>query len=452
MTDRFLIAGAGIVNEGRTITGSVLVENGFITDIFTAGQDPADPEHLSDLKLIDGRGKYLIPGVIDDQVHFREPGLTHKGDIHSESRAAVAGGVTSFMDMPNTDPKAVTITLLEQKFDLASKKSLANYSFFLGATNENIGEIEKADPARICGVKVFMGASTGNMLVDDPAVLENIFRKSKLLVAIHSEDEETIRRNLQKYTELYGDDIPVSAHWLIRSEEACNISSKRAVDLAKKHGTRLHILHLSTGKELELLDGLTPLANKNITAEVCVHHLWFDERDYKQLGSKIKWNPSIKTEKDKTALMEGLLTGKVDIIATDHAPHTLEEKQNPYLRCPSGGPLVQHSLVIMLELSRQGKISVEKVVEKMCHNPALLYRIKNRGFIRKGYHADLALIDPDDPWQVEKSNILYKCGWSPFEGQTFTSRVTHTFVNGALVFENGKFDESVRGSRLEFSA
>lgn len=451
MTDRILIAGASIVNDGRIFAGSVLIGNGLITDIFLEGRNNFDLQGLQDVIIIDARGKYLIPGVIDDQVHFREPGLTYKGDLHSESRAAVAGGVTSFMEMPNTDPKTVTINLLEQKFDLASRKSMANYSFFLGATNDNLEEIEKADPSVVCGLKVFMGASTGNMLVDDPHVLEKIFKLSKLLVAVHSEDEETIRHNLKKFIERYGEGIPINAHYLIRSEEACYISTLRAVDLAKRYGTRLHILHLSTAKELELLDGASLLPDKAITGEVCIHHLWFDERDYARLGSKIKWNPAIKMENDKNALLKGLLEDKIDIIATDHAPHTWEEKQYPYLKCPSGGPLVQHSLVAMLELSRQGKISIEKIVEKMCHNPAILYHIKNRGFIRTGYFADLVLIDPDSPWQVDKSNILYKCGWSPFEGQTFSSKVTHTFVNGAIVYENGKFDESVRGERLEFS-
>jgi len=451
MTDRILIAGVRIVNDGRIFAGSVLIGNGLITDIFIEGRNNIDLPDLWDVTTIDARGKYLIPGVIDDQVHFREPGLTYKGDLHSESRAAIAGGVTSFMDMPNTDPKTVTIDLIEQKFELAARNSMANYSFFLGATNDNLEEIKKADPSIVCGLKVFMGASTGNMLVDDPRVLEKIFKQSKLLVAIHSEDEETIRHNLQKYIELYGEGIPINAHYLIRSEEACFKSTLRAVDLAKRCGTRLHILHLSTAKELELLDRVSRLPNKAITGEVCVHHLWFDERDYPRLGSQIKWNPAIKTENDKNALLNGLLEDKIDIIATDHAPHTWEEKQYPYLKCPSGGPLVQHSLVAMMELSRQGKISIEKIVEKMCHNPAILYHIKNRGFIRNGYSADLVLIDPDSPWQVDKSNILYKCGWSPFEGQTFSSKVTHTFVNGTLVYKNGKFDESFRGERLEFS-
>jgi dihydroorotase len=450
MIEQFLITGASIINEGRTFPGSVLVEDDRIAGIITGSSTDTDLAQLSDVRIIDARGKYLLPGVIDDQVHFREPGLTYKGDIASESRAAVAGGVTSFMDMPNTDPKTVTLDLLELKFRTASRSSLANFSFFLGATNDNLGEILKADPASVCGLKVFLGSSTGNMLVDDPEILERIFSRSDLLIAVHSEDEEIIRQNLAKFAEQYGDDIPVQAHPMIRSEEACYRSTKKAVDLARRTGARLHILHLSTAKELELLDGNIPLEKKKITAEVCVHHLWFDNRDYDRLGSRIKWNPAIKSEKDKLGLMKGLLENRVDIIATDHAPHTREEKQNPYRSCPSGGPLVQHSLPAMLELSRQGKIPKEKVVEKMCHAPAVLYRVRNRGFIRKGYYADLVIVDPDDPWMVGPSNILYKCGWSPFEGTTFSSRVTHTFVNGNLVYENGIIHESARGRKLEF--
>ena len=451
MNRRILIDDAEIVNEGTIHRGSVLVEDGLIADVFTIGQIPDNLKRSPDIMLIDAAGKYLLPGVIDDHVHFREPGLTWKGDLQSESRAAVAGGITSFMEMPNTDPKTVTVDLLEQKADLASQKSLANYSFFLGATNDNIAELEKTDPATVCGVKVFMGASTGNMLVDDENVLAKIFRQSKLLVAVHCEDEETIRQNLQTFRERYGEDIPVSAHWLIRSEEACLIASRKAFSLAKKYGTRLHILHLSTSKELELLDDPRPLGEKSITGEVCIHHLWFDERDYALLGSRIKWNPAVKTENDKHGLLQGLLDGKIDIVATDHAPHTLDEKQRPYLKCPSGGPLIQHSLTAMFELHKQGKIPLHTIVTKMCHNPATLYRIKKRGFIRKGYYADLVIVDPESSWKVERSNILYKCGWSPFEGQTFSSRITQTFVNGRLVYDNGEFDESVRGMRLEFS-
>ena len=448
--ERILITSAKIVNEGRVFEGNVVVRGEKIEEIFPAGSTHSLLEDLENVLLIDGHGKYLIPGVIDDQVHFREPGLTRKGDLYTESKAAVAGGVTSFMDMPNTIPQATTLGILEEKYSLAAQKSLANYSFFLGATNENLDEILKADQGRICGVKVFLGASTGNMLVDDPEVLEKIFRHSRMIVAIHSEDEGIIRKNLAAFREKYGEEIPVEAHPLIRSEEACYTSTKMAVELAKKHNTRLHVLHLSTAKELELFRNDLPLEKKRITNEVCVHHLWFDDSDYARLGSKIKWNPAIKTQRDREGLFNGLLNNRIDIIATDHAPHLMEEKQQPYLSCPSGGPLIQHSLVIMLEFARRKKISLEKVVEKMCHAPAVLYRIRNRGFIRKGYYADLVLIDPDSPWKVAKENLLYKCGWSPFEGQEFSSRVTHTFVNGNLVFSNGKFNEQPKGKRLEF--
>jgi dihydroorotase len=448
---QILITGANIVNEGRIFEGSILIRDSRIEEIIPAGSDNSILDYLENVELIDGRGKFLLPGVIDDQVHFRDPGLTQKGDLYTESRAAIAGGVTSFMDMPNTDPKATTLRILEEKYKLASQKSLANYSFFLGATNENLEEIEKADPAKICGVKVFLGASTGNMLVDDPLALEKIFATSRMVVAIHSEDEGIIRKNLAIFREKYGEQIPVEAHPLIRSEEACFTSTKMAVELATKHNTRLHVLHLSTVKELELFRNDIPLKKKRITAEVCVHHLWFDDRDYARLGSRIKWNPAIKTERDKEGLFQGLLDDKIDIIATDHAPHLEEEKSHPYLSCPSGGPLIQHSLVIMLEFYRRKKISIEKIVEKMCHAPADLYRIRDRGYIRKGCFADLVLVDPDAPWTVSHENILYKCGWSPFEGTKFLSRITHTFVNGNLVYRNGVFDERNPGKRLEFN-
>jgi dihydroorotase len=448
--EQILIAGANIVNEGRTFEGSVLIRGDRIEEIIPAGSYGPVLEGLENIELVDGRGKFLIPGVIDDQVHFREPGLTQKGDLYTESRAAVAGGVTSFMDMPNTEPKATTLAILEEKYKLASRKSFANYSFFLGATHENTEEIIKADPAKICGVKVFMGASTGNMLVDDPDILERIFSGSRMIVAIHSEDEGIIRKNLAVFREKYGENIPVEAHPLIRSEEACYVSTRRAVELAVKHNTRLHILHLSTAKELELLRNDIPLKEKRITAEVCVHHLWFDDRDYARLGSLIRWNPAIKSEHDKESLFKGLLEDKIDIIATDHAPHLAEEKSHPYLSCPSGGPLIQHSLVIMLEFYHRKMISIEKIVEKMCHAPADLYRIRDRGFIRKGFYADLVLVDTHDPWTVTKENLLYKCGWSPFEGTKFSSRISHTFVNGKQVYGNGHFDERYRGKRLEF--
>jgi dihydroorotase len=449
--EQILITGANIVNEGRIFEGSVLIRGDRIESVISAGSYDPVLEDLENIELIDGRGKYLLPGVIDDQVHFRDPGLTQKGDLSTESRAAVAGGVTSFMDMPNTDPRAVTIGILEEKYKLAAQKSLANYSFFLGATNDNLVEIEKADPSKICGVKVFLGASTGNMLVDDPVVLEKIFANSKLIVAIHSEDEGIIRKNLAAAKEKYGEDIPIETHPLIRSEEACFVSTKRAVDLAVKHNTRLHVLHLSTAKELELFRNDIPLPKKRITAEVCVHHLWFDDSDYARLGSRIKWNPAIKTKHDREGLFKGLLDDRIDIFATDHAPHLEAEKLNPYTSCPSGGPLIQHSLVVMLEFYHRKKISLEKIVEKMCHAPAVLYNVRDRGFIRKGCFADLVLVDLNAPWTVSKENILYKCGWSPFEGTTFSSSVSHTFVNGKAVFRNGKIEERWKGKRLEFN-
>ena len=442
----FLIRNATIVNEGRSFHGDVLIEDGIISKVESSIQHPA-----SSILVIQAEGKLLLPGIIDDQVHFRDPGLTQKGDLHTETRAAVAGGVTSFMDMPNTSPKAVTLDVLEEKYRIASEKSLANYSFFLGATNDNMGEILKADPRTICGVKVFMGASTGNMLVDDPATLEAIFAGSRMIVAIHSEDEIVIRENLQRYREIYGEEIPVEAHPLIRSAEACLRSTERAVVLAKEHGTRLHVLHLSTAAEASLLDPPGPLENKRITGEVCVHHLWFDDRDYARLGALIKWNPAIKSEAEKNGLFNALLDDRIDLVATDHAPHLIEEKSNPYTSCPSGAPLIQHSLPMMLEFWRQGRIPLEKIVEKMCHNPAILYRIANRGFIREGYAADLVLVDPDRPWTVTKENILYKCGWSPVDGVTFNTTVTHTFVNGHPVYVNGVFDETVKGRRLLFN-
>jgi dihydroorotase len=388
--------------------------------------------------------------VIDDHVHFREPGLTEKGDIYTESKAAVAGGVTSYMEMPNTKPNATTLALLEEKFDLASLKSLANYSFFLGATNSNIEEIVQADPAKICGLKLFMGASTGNMLVDDPDALKAIFEKSPLLIAVHAEEEAIVQQNLSEFKEKYGEQIPASAHPLIRSEEACFRSSEKAVSLAATYHSRLHLTHLSTGRELGLLQNNVPLAEKMITGEVCIHHLWFDDRDYEDLGSLIKWNPAIKSSSNREALFAGLLKGTIDIIATDHAPHLRGEKDNAYTCCPSGGPMIQHSLVAMFGFFQFGKISVEMIVEKMCHNPAILYRIPNRGFIRKGYAADLVLVDPDDPWTVATENVLYKCGWSPFEGTSFRSKVVKTIVNGTIVFDNGVIKEDYRGQRLLF--
>jgi dihydroorotase len=448
--ESFFIHNAHIVNEGKQFPGSVFLHNGRIDEVFF-GKKPESFSLPPETIIIDAHEKLLIPGVIDDHVHFRDPGLTERGDLYTESHAAVAGGVTSFMDMPNTLPRAVTLDILENKFALAAEKSMANFSFFLGASDDNLDEIRKADPSRICGLKVFTGASTGNMLVSNPVSLEAIFRESPLIIAVHSEDESVIQTNLRLFREKYGEDIPVEAHPLIRSEEACYKSSVLLVSLARKYKARLHLLHLSTAKELELLDNSIPLEKKNVTGEVCVHHLWFDERDYAELGARIKWNPAIKTEKDKLGLMEGLISDKIDIVATDHAPHLLNEKENPYTSCPSGAPMIQHSLVAMLGFTHPGRLSPGKVVQKMCHSPALLYRIRERGFIRKGYHADLVLVDMDAPWTVSRENILYKCGWSPMEGVTFRSRVCMTWVNGHLVFDHGRFNESAKGQRLLFN-
>ncbi len=448
--ESYFIHNAIIVNEGKQFPGSLIIADGRILEIYD-GPRPSSFVLPEGTVEIDAGGQLLIPGVIDDQVHFRDPGLTEKGDLYTESRAAVAGGVTSFMDMPNTLPKATSLEILEEKYKLAAKKSLANYSFFLGASNDNLDEIKKADPSRICGLKVFTGASTGNMLVSDPVALEAIFRESPVIIAVHSEDEAIIQANLKTYRERYGDDIPIEAHPLIRSEEACYKSSELLVSLARKHKARLHLLHLSTARELELLDNTIPLEEKLITGEVCVHHLWFDDRDYADLGSRIKWNPAIKTEKDKLGLMEGLINDKIDIVATDHAPHLLKGKDNPYTSCPSGAPLIQHSLVAMLAFYHMGRLPLEKIIEKLCHSPAVLYRIKDRGFIRKGYFADLVLVDMDAPWTVAPENILYKCGWSPLEGVTFRSRVTKTWVSGRLVFDQGKFNETIKGQRLLFN-
>ena len=441
-----LIKNITIINEGTQLTGSVLIQEGKIKKIFKGEETP----EIKVQKIIDGDGKYLLPGIIDDQVHFREPGLTHKAEIYTESKAAIAGGITSFMEMPNTIPQATTQELLEKKYKIASDKSLANYSFYLGATNNNIEEIKKINPKNVCGVKVFMGSSTGNMLVDDKKALSEIFSGSPVLIATHCEDEETIRRNTIKYKKEFGEDLPLKYHPLIRSEEACYKSSAVAVKLAKKYNSRLHILHLSTAKELDLLDNTKPSKEKRITAEVCVHHLWFSDADYDKYGTKIKWNPAIKTAKDRDSLLIGLKTNKIDVVATDHAPHTFEDKSNTYFKAPSGGPLVQHSLVAMLELFHQNKISLNDVINKMCHTPAEIFQIKNRGFIREGYQADLAIVDLNSPWTVTKKNTFYKCKWSPFDGITFKSKVTHTIVNGNIVYENGNFDESIKGQRLSF--
>ncbi len=446
---KLLIKDATLINEGLRFKGSVLINGNKIEQIFPY-TIPSGFE-FRDVELFDATGLYLIPGVIDDQVHFREPGLTHKGEIASESRAAVAGGVTSYMEMPNTQPQAITQTLLEEKYQRASEVSPANFSFYLGATNDNLDEILKTDPSRVCGIKVFMGSSTGNMLVDREDALSEIFRNAPALVATHCEDEHTILKNINIARERFGEEVPVAEHARIRSDEACFLSSSKAVALASKHNTRLHILHLSTAKEMELFAS-GKVRDKQITAEVCVHHLWFDERDYENRGNFIKWNPAIKSVKDKEALWEALLADKIDVIATDHAPHTRKEKQGTYFKAPSGGPLVQHSLVAMLEMTRKGVISVEKVVQKMCHAPADLFRIDRRGYIRQDYFADLVLIDPNRNWMVSSENILYKCGWSPFEGIEFSHQVTATIVNGKLIYHNGEIISSERGERLMFHA
>ena len=441
-----LIKNAQIVNEGTITSGDVLIEADRIAEIA-----PTISVKNADTKVIDADGFYLIPGMIDDQVHFREPGLTHKATIKTESRAAVAGGITSFIEMPNTVPQATTIDLLEEKFAIAANDAHANYSFMFGGTNDNLSEILKVDKTKVAGLKLFLGSSTGNMLVDNPAVLEEIFSKTDLLISTHCEDEATIRKNLEAAIAIYGDAIPIEKHPEIRSEQACYISSSQAIALAKKTGARLHVFHLSTAKETKLFDKKKNLKDKKITAEVCVHHLWFTDAHYSSKGTKIKWNPAVKTKKDREGLWKALNEGRIDVIATDHAPHTLEEKNNVYTKAPSGGPLVQHALEALFEMHHKGYITVEKLVEKVSHNPAILIQIKDRGYIRKGYKADLVLINPNAPWTVTKENIAYKCGWSPFEGTTFRARVTHTFVNGHLAYENGKIAKGSKGERLTFN-
>ena len=441
-----LIKNARIVNEGTIFEGDVLIEDQIIKEISSSIS-----VKNSNVTVIDAENNYLIPGVIDDQVHFREPGLTHKATIETESRAAIAGGITSFIEMPNTNPQATTIEKLEAKFEIAQKTSSANYSFMFGGTNDNLDEILKVDPLKVAGLKLFLGSSTGNMLVDNPEVLENIFKSTDLLISVHCEDENTIKQNMARYMETYGDDIPVKFHPEIRSAEACYISSSKAIALAKKTGARLHVFHLSTAKETVLFSNKNALKDKKITAEVCIHHLWFSDEDYDKKGTLIKWNPAVKSAKDRAALWKALLNDKIDVIATDHAPHTLEEKSNNYTKAPSGGPLVQHGLVAMMEAHHNGKISIEKMVEKMCHNPAILFQIEKRGYIREGYFADLVLVNPNNPWTVNKDNILYKCGWSPFEGSTFKSRVTHTILNGTIVYENANFTNQNAAMRLTFN-
>ncbi len=440
-----LIKNAQIVNEGKIFNGDIFIKEGVIEKI-----EPQITNAKANTE-IDATGKYLIPGIIDDQVHFREPGLTHKADIYTESKAAVAGGVTSFMEMPNTKPPALTQDLLEQKYQIAAKNSLANYSFYMGTSNDNLDEVLKTDPQKVCGIKIFMGSSTGNMLVNDEKSLENIFSQSPMLIATHCEDETTINSNLEKYKIKYGENIPIECHPEIRNVVACIKSSSHAVELAKKYNTRLHILHISTEDELRLFTNNVQLNDKSITAEVCVHHLWFDSADYQEKGTFIKCNPAIKEAKHKKALLEALLDNRLDVIASDHAPHTLEEKQNKYLKAPSGLPLVQHSLNVMLELYHQNKISLEKIVEKMCHAPAECFKIQKRGYIREGYWADLVLIDLNNKWQVDQSNIYYKCGWTPFARETFQNKVTHTLVNGHLVFENDNFYYTKKGKRILFN-
>ena len=439
----YLLKNATIVNEGVSFVSDLLVENGLIKKI-------RNTIIANDVTVVDAQGKFLLPGLIDDQVHFREPGLTHKADISTESKAAVAGGITSFIEMPNTLPQATTQELLEEKFKIAQKTSLANYSFMFGGTNDNLEELLRTNPKNVAGIKLFLGSSTGNMLVDNPEVLEKIFSSTKLIISVHCEDEQTIKKNTAHYKNIYGDEIPIELHPIIRSEAACYLSSSKAIALAKKTGARLHIFHLSTAKETELFRNDIPIEEKQITAEVCVHHLWFSNQDYKEKGTHIKWNPAVKTAKDRAGLWEALLDDRLDVIATDHAPHTLKEKSNPYLKAPSGGPLVQHALLALLEKVKENVWSIEKLVEKACHNPAKIFQIEKRGFIREGYFADLVLVDMNAPQTVTKDGILYKCGWSPFEGITFSSTITHTFVNGVLVFNMGAFDTTVKGKRLTF--
>ena len=445
MTKGILIQNATIVNENKIFKGDVLLENEIITKI------SSKIKPTKNVEIINAEGKFLIPGFIDDQVHFREPGLTHKANIATESRAAIAGGITTFIEMPNTVPQATTQHLLEDKFKIAAADSYANYSFMFGGTNDNLEELLKTDPKKVAGIKLFLGSSTGNMLVDNEEILEKIFSSTKMIISVHCEDEGTIRKNTAIYKEKYGDDIPLKYHPLIRSEEACYLSSSKAIELAKKTGARLHIFHLSTEKETHLFRNDIPLEEKQITSEVCIHHLWFSDKDYEEKGTHIKWNPAVKTEKDRLGLWKALLDDRIDVLATDHAPHTLDEKNNNYLNAPSGGPLVQHAIIALLEKVKEGVIPIEKAVEKMSHNPAKLFQIEKRGFIKEGYFADIVLIDMNKPQTVSKDNILYKCGWSPFEGTTFSSTITHTFVNGNLIYNNGVFNDEIKGKRITFN-
>lgn len=440
-----LLKGAKIFNEGISFVADILINNQRIEKI------ESNISATPDTEVVNLDGKWILPGCIDDQVHFREPGLTHKANIATESQAAVAGGITTFMEMPNTVPNTLTQELLEEKYTIAQHTSAANYSFFMGASNDNLDEVLKTNEKNVCGVKIFMGSSTGNMLVDNEMTLTNLFSQVPLLIATHCEDEATIRTNTALYKEKYGEDIPIEAHPLIRSEEACYLSSSMAVDLAKKYNTRLHILHISTAKEVALFDNTIPLEKKRITAEACVHHLWFTDEDYSKKGNFIKWNPAVKTAKDRDGIWKGLLDNHIDIVATDHAPHTLEEKSKAYNQAPSGGPLVQHALLAMLEKAKEGIISVERVVEKMAHAPAICFQLAERGFIREGYYADLVVVDPTETITVNKSNVLYKCGWSPFEGVTFSNKIAGTYVNGILVYDGKQIVSEQKGMRVLFN-
>ena len=440
-----LIKNAKIVNEGKVFDGDILIEGEFIKEV-----SESISAKSADVIVIDAEGNYVFPGAIDDQVHFREPGLTHKADIETESKAAIAGGITSFIEMPNTNPQTTTVEKLEEKFEIAAQKAYANYSFMFGGTNDNLEEILKVDPKGVAGLKLFLGSSTGNMLVDDPKILEKIFSSTDMVISVHCEDEATIRKNLQDHIDKYGEAIPIEKHPIIRSEEACYLSSSSAIELAKKTGARLHVFHLSTGKETNLFTNKIPLKDKKITSEVCIHHLWFSDEDYKKKGTYIKWNPAVKTASDRDQLWEALLDDRIDVIATDHAPHTLDEKASVYTKAPSGGPLVQHALVAMLEMYHKDKISLPKIAEKMSHNPAILFDVDKRGYIKEGFYADLVIVDVNNPWTVNKDNILYKCGWSPFEGTTFKSRITHTILNGTLVYNNFKVLNVKAAKRLTF--
>ncbi|MGK0380015.1 MAG: dihydroorotase [Patiriisocius sp.] len=446
MKQHILIKNTTIVNEGKVFIADILLSNGCIQQI---GNIDIEPNH----KVIDGSGKHLFPGIIDGQVHFRDPGLTHKGDLYTESKAALAGGITSFIDMPNTVPNILTVESLKKKYEIASKKSLANYSFFLGVNGDNIDDIIKTDTSQFIGVSDdgLYFTKKGNLLADNPETMEKLFANCKSIIAIHSEKEQIVEENEQAFRQKYGDDIPAKFHPVIRSAEGCYEATKRAINLAKKHNARLHILHLTTEAETHLFQNDIPLQEKKITTEVSVHHLWFSDKDYDRLGMLIKWNPAIKTEQDKAGLLKALLDDRIDIITTDHAPHTLEEKQQPYFQSMSGAPMVQHSLNCMLEFYKKNLISLEKIVEKMCHNPAILYRMTKRGFIREGYYADLTLVDLNSKWTVAKDNLLYKCGWSPLEGTTFNSKIIQTFVNGKLVYDNGLFQENVFGMPIDFN-